>query len=124
MENYYQSQLLSDEWKNKANEIRERDNYKCQAFDCSTPKSRLEVHHIDYINHKAPWQYPNDMLITLCSRCHSKEIYRYKFEENLYTALKMKGFLACDLMALTAFIYTDEQFLTSLLTVIRNKKNG
>ena len=124
MENYYQSQLRQEEWKLRASEIKERDNYQCQAYNCSTPKSQLQVHHLDYFNHKAPWEYPNDMLITLCEKCHRKEITRYKFEEGLFTALKMKGFLHCDLVALTAFIYTDEEFTSSLLNKIRRLKNG
>ncbi len=124
MDTYYQSQLRQGEWKIRRGEILERDNHTCQAFNCSTPKSILQVHHLDYFNHKAPWNYPDDMLITLCEKCHKKEISRYKFEEGLFTALKMKGFLACDLIALTAIIYTDEVFLNSLLTSIRNRKNG
>ncbi len=121
---YYQSQLRQEEWKTRSAEIKERDNYHCQAFNCSFPKSILEVHHLDYFNHKYPWDYPNDMLITLCHKCHSKETTRYKFEESLFTALKMKGFLACDITAMISLIYTDNQFLTDLLRVIRNKKNG
>ena len=124
MDNYYQTQLLSEEWKKKANEIKERDNYQCQAYNCSTLKSHLEVHHLDYFNHHKPHEYTNDMLITLCQKCHKKEISRYKFEENLFTAMKMKGFLACDIVALTAFIYTNQNFLTSLLSEIRTLKNG
>lgn len=120
----YQSLINRKEWQDRSHAIKTRDNLKCQAFNCSTPNSILQVHHLDYFNHKLPWEYPDDMLITLCEQCHKKEISRYKFEESLFTAMKMKGFLACDIVAMTALIYNDKKFLTSLLSVIRKLKNG
>jgi len=120
----YQSLINRKEWQDRSHSIKTRDNLTCQAFNCSTPNSILQVHHLDYFNHKMPWEYPDDMLITLCEQCHKKEITRYKFEEGLFTALKMKGFLACDIYAMTALIHTDTKFITSLLSTIRNLKNG
>lgn len=120
----YLKLLNRKEWQDRSHQIKTRDNLTCQAFNCSTPKSILQVHHLDYFIHHNPWDYPDDMLITLCKDCHQKEIARYKFEEGLFTALKMKGFLTCDLMAMTALLYTDKVFLTSLLNTIRHKKNG
>lgn len=124
MNSPYQNLLNRKEWQDRSHHIKTRDNLKCQAFNCSTPNSILQVHHLDYFNHHDPWDYPDDMLITLCEQCHKKEINRYKFEQDLYTSLKMKGFLACDIMAMTALIYTDKVFLISLLDTIRYKKNG
>lgn len=119
----YQKELNTKQWQDKSHRIKIRDNLKCQAFDCKTPNAILQVHHLDYFNHTKPWQYPDDLLITLCAVCHEKENHRYIFEQNLFTALKMKGFLYCDLVAFTALVHTDKKFLNSLLTVIRNKKN-
>ena len=120
----YQSLINRKEWQDRSHAIKTRDNLKCQAFDCSTPHSILQVHHLDYFNHKKPWEYPDDMLITLCEQCHKKEQTRYINESSLYTSLKMKGFLASDLIAMTCLIYTDDQFVSNLLNRIRKFKNG
>lgn len=124
MSSKYQAELSTKHWQDRSHAIKTRDNLKCQAFNCATPDSPLQVHHIDYISHQRPWQYPDDMLVSLCSTCHEKEQTRYHFESNLFTALKMKGFLACDILALTTLLYVDKTFLNSLLSVIRTKKNG
>jgi hypothetical protein len=124
MSSLYQKDLNTKQWQDRSHRIKTRDNLKCQAFNCKTPNASLQVHHIDYFNHKKPWQYPDDMLITLCSVCHELENHRYYFEASLYTALKMKGFLACDILAFTALVYTNPAFLNDLLNEIRNKKNG
>jgi hypothetical protein len=120
----YQSQLNQKLWQDRSHAIKTRDNLKCQAFNCSTPNSILQVHHLDYISNKKPWEYPDDMLITLCSVCHSKEQQRYIFENNLFTALKYKGFLSCDIYALVALLYSNQRFTDNLLSQIRNMKNG
>lgn len=120
----YQKDLNTKHWQDRSHQIKTRDNLKCQAFNCTTPNAILQVHHLDYFIHKKPWQYPDDMLITLCAICHEKENHRYIFEQNLFTALKMTGFLSCDLTAFTALVHTDLKFRTSLLNTIRRKKNG
>ena len=96
----------------------------CQAYNCTTPQAILQVHHLDYFSNKDPWNYPDDMLITLCSVCHKKEENRYKLEGRLFVAMKMKGFLACDILALTTILYTDKHFVDNLLTDIRKIQNG
>lgn len=120
----YQKILNRKEWQDKSHEIKTRDNLKCQAFNCTTPHSVLEVHHLDYFSNKDPWNYPDDMLITLCHDCHKKENNRYLLESRLFTALKMKGFLACDIMAFTALLYSNSRFVDNLLTDIRDIQNG
>ncbi len=119
----YQSKINSKLWQDKSHRVKTRDNLKCQAFDCSTPNSILQVHHIDYIFGVEPWDYPEDMLITLCQDCHAKEKSRYKLENLLFTALKMSGFLASDIVALTTTLY-DSKFSNHLLTIIRKYQNG
>lgn len=32
----------------------------------------LNVHHKYYVEGKKPWEYSNDVLITLCTNCHEK----------------------------------------------------
>jgi len=116
----YTNKLQNPLWQKKRLKIFERDNYTCQAAGCGDAKSQIEVHHYDYITGIEPWDYPDDMLITLCHKCHDKERGRVELEKDLATTLKMKGFLLCDLLALSSKIDTDTVFTTSLLKILRN----
>lgn len=120
----YQKLINRKEWQDRSHYIKTRDNLKCQAHDCKTPDAILQVHHLDYFSNTDPWNYPDDMLITLCKVCHAKENDRYLLEGRLFTVLKMKGFLACDIMAMTAILYTDSRFVDNLLNTIRKIQNG
>ena len=70
----YREYLKHPKWIEKAFEIKERDNFCCQ--ECHAYINGLEngnyldVHHIQYLPSRMPWEYPNDLLITLCRRCH------------------------------------------------------
>lgn len=121
----YENWLKRKEWQKRRLYIFERDNFKCQCSTCKTPNSTLEVHHIEYLSYDLkPWEYPDDMLITLCHVCHSKENSRSKIEEELSVCLKMKGFLYSDISALVALAYSHKSFTTDLLTRLRNMRNG
>lgn len=76
MQNAEYIKLLNDvRWKAKSLQIKKRDNNKC--CNCGDTK-RLHVHHRQYhfilkLNqYKNPWDYPGDVLITLCTECHLK----------------------------------------------------
>ena len=84
----------------------------------------LEVHHLDYLGDFKPWEYPMDMLITVCKTCHNKENTRYKSEKMLLNTLKMKGFMVGDLVALSCKFDTEDNFTKSLLTALRKMQNG
>lgn len=66
----------SKEWKLCRERILQRDKYTCRH--CGISKSNnnniiLQVHHKKYIKNKHPWEYSDDILITLCKGCHAKE---------------------------------------------------
>ena len=63
----YGEQLSSMEWKIKREYILQRDNFKCVS--CGL-KDYLEVHHKYYIWGRNVWEYDNEVLVTLCSKCH------------------------------------------------------
>lgn len=65
----YSKKLLDPQWQKKRLEILNRDEFKCQW--CGDVKSTLHVHHKKYENGLSPWEYPDESMITLCSRCHS-----------------------------------------------------
>lgn len=63
----YYGLLLDRKWKRKRDQILNRDKWKCTV--CGSRKE-LEVHHTYYIYGHAPWEYPNNSLITVCHTCH------------------------------------------------------
>ena len=63
------SELLKDQrWQDKRKEILKRDNHECQY--CGLGLRRVNVHHLIYIKGLKPWEYDNELLITLCDIHH------------------------------------------------------
>lgn len=87
----YEELLKRPEWHTKAIRIKERDSWRC-AY-CGNICD-LEVHHKYYSRYPndqkvAPWNYPDDALITLCHKCHEKvhqtktiKLYYRKYTDN------------------------------------------
>lgn len=77
----YIKKLEDVRWKAKTIQIKKRDGHKCR--NCGTNKY-LSVHHRQYhfilsLNQfKNPWDYPEDLLITLCNKCHFSGHKYYK----------------------------------------------
>jgi len=65
----YSKDLQNGQWQKKRLEIMQRDDFKCL---CCKSKDSLVVHHLYYKYGMKPWQYKNDSLVTLCSKCHTK----------------------------------------------------
>jgi len=63
----YYKELKSSKWIKRRNEILKKDNYKCVR--CGSEKN-LQVHHVKYIENRKAWNYPDELLITLCKDCH------------------------------------------------------
>jgi|GEM_PF-2018239 hypothetical protein len=119
----YQDDLKTDSWQKRRLYILERDNWTCQAPSCDKKDKIFDVHHKIYIGDIKPWLYPDDLLITLCKKCHQKEQDRVGLEIHLSNTLKMKGFLVSDLLAFSCKLDTDDIFCTSLLKILRNFQN-
>jgi hypothetical protein len=114
----YKKKLQDQRWLTKRAEILIRDKHTCQHPGCSKSDG-LQIHHTDYIPSIDPWDYPNDMLLTLCQLHHGKELHRKKVENQLFTAFKMKGFLLSDLLHLSTKLHYDEVFTVTLLNKLR-----
>jgi 5-methylcytosine-specific restriction endonuclease McrA len=76
--------LLTDiRWTSKCKIIKSRDNFKC--VNCRST-DKLAVHHRQYhfvkslYRLKYPWDYPDELLITLCQKCHGKGHAAYKIK--------------------------------------------
>ena len=73
----YSEKLRHPLWQKKRLEILERDNWSC--WICSGKDNTLHVHHIFYdAAYENPWDYPDHILLTLCSECHKEEHITYK----------------------------------------------
>ncbi len=121
----YKEKLKDDRWLLKRKEILHRDHFTCRGHLCPSPKQTIvQVHHMDYIPGIEPWEYSNDMLITLCEHCHGGERWRKQVEERLLAVLKQKGFLLSDLLAMTTLMYNDQEFTLSLLQTLRKYQDG
>jgi hypothetical protein len=116
----YREKLLDPKWQRKKAQILQRDNFTCRNEKCKSTEITLHVHHLDYIPGINPWDYPDDMLLTLCAVCHDKENERLMLERYLSNSLKMKGFLISDLLSLACKIDTDDEFTATLLKALRN----
>ncbi len=67
----YSEKLKNPLWQRKRLEVLNRDNFTCQI--CKSTDKNLQVHHRHYLTAREPWDYPNELLVTLCYECHKKE---------------------------------------------------
>jgi hypothetical protein len=67
----YAEKLKDPRWQKKRLEIMGRDEFMCQG--CQDTTSMLSVHHRYYVKGREPWDYPDNLLVTLCQVCHEHE---------------------------------------------------
>lgn len=108
----YTEKLADPRWQRKRLEIFNRDNWTCQC--CGDKASQLEIHHTQYWPGKEPWEYPGDMLITVCHKCHGEEQVRFQYEKELITALRSTGIHAMEISVLAQMIFSSAQFRRQL----------
>jgi hypothetical protein len=85
----YSEKLRDPRWQKKRLEILERDKFTCQY--CGHDDLTLTVHHKTYNKKTEPWEYPDDMLITLCEGCHKDETeQREDADKKLFAILRNK----------------------------------
>jgi hypothetical protein len=70
----YAEKLRSPEWQRKRLEVMQRDEFACRG--CQDTKNALNVHHCYYLPRTAPWDYPDESLVTLCDGCHNELTFR------------------------------------------------
>lgn len=64
----YHTLLRNPKWQRRRLEIFERDGWRCRS--CQDDQAELQVHHRWYAAGKMPWEYPDEVLLTLCKSCH------------------------------------------------------
>lgn len=85
----YTQKLKDPRWQKKRLEILERDSWTCQ--ECEREDQPLHVHHHYYLKGKAPWDYHNSALQTLCEVCHEeKEAWLQEMRRELSRATPSK----------------------------------
>lgn len=85
----FKEQYRHPNWQRKRLEIMERDQFMCQA--CYSDEDTLNVHHKRYFKGRMIWDYPNELLVTLCEGCHE---YQHESSEGMKTiigALRVDG---------------------------------
>lgn len=97
----YLEQLQTQEWKAKRQEIIERDK-KCQICGAN---NNLQVHHLIYLKNRLAWEYPNELLIVLCEKCHKKEHFFRKKLENKIKKMLIAGLTSEEILDILK-IYT------------------
>lgn len=99
----YRKLLKDPRWQKKRLEILERDNFTCR--DTGATDEELHVHHCWYAR-GAPWETPNEYLLTLCASAHK---FRQDLERRAKDALGL-------LMAKTPCHDGDEDDLLMLVS--------
>lgn len=65
---WYRERLKDPLWTRKRYEILVRDDFKCTVEGCDG--GGLQVDHKKYLPGRKPWEYPNELLQTLCEVHH------------------------------------------------------
>lgn len=61
------------QWRELRKRIFLRDNYQCNHCGRQFKERDLQVHHLTYLDGRDAWDYPEELLITYCKRCHAEE---------------------------------------------------
>jgi len=90
-------------------QILSRDEFSCTK--CGDDSNTLHVHHRYYIRNKDPWDYPEQILITLCENCHkNEEEEKEETQKLIYQTLLGRGFLNYDIQMLSELIEAEVPF--------------
>lgn len=95
---HYSQKLLDPRWQQKRLYILERDHWECQI--CGDSTSTLMIHHKRYLSQTEPWEYPDNLLTTLCDYCHNQETAKRPSYEQLLLEILRDFFSANDLLGI------------------------
>lgn len=93
----YLEQLQTPEWKARAEQVKQRDGYKCQI--CGK-NYILNAHHVLYEPDLLAWEYPDNYLITLCDTCH---LYEHSIIDNIKHLEEVKELLLSGMMGIDIY---------------------
>lgn len=73
MDNQQKKTYRTSQWYSLRDRIIARDGYCCARCKRTADEVVLQVHHINYLNDRKAWEYPEQELITMCKGCHAQE---------------------------------------------------
>src|SRR5688572_14688798 len=88
--NRYAEKLLDNRWQQRKTSIQIRDKFQCQK--CQAKNETVHVHHRHYLAGRDPWDYPDELLVLLCSNCHKKEEEAADIIKEMAPALHFHGY--------------------------------
>lgn len=112
----YKEQIKSPKWQKRRLEILQRDDFTCQICGCKD--KTLHVHHTAYEKGKMIWEYPDEMLITVCEDCHEYEHSINDSIEDELWSIRKRGVTNHEIYALLQ--YLDINLFQGKHDVIRN----
>jgi hypothetical protein len=121
----YSDKLKDPRWQKKRLEILDRDGFSCCS--CGDKESTLHIHHKRYLKGKEPWEYENDLLVTLCEDCHKRwDILRSEIIEIIDSLFCMEDLTAYrDLLnKIKDYPFWDIDRLTEALEIFRKINNN
>jgi hypothetical protein len=86
----YAEKLLDNRWQQRKTSIQIRDQFQCQK--CQAKNETVHVHHRYYIPGRDPWDYPDNLLILLCAKCHKEEEQAADVIKEMAPALQYHGY--------------------------------
>jgi 5-methylcytosine-specific restriction endonuclease McrA len=92
----YAEKLQHPNWQKKRLEILGRDFFECKM--CLNKNETLSVHHRHYIPGREPWDYPGELLVTLCNTCHKKEEAAATNAQEVLNSLHFWGYFNTDIL--------------------------
>ncbi len=86
---------MDPRWQRKRLEIFERDGWACRW--CGDKHSELHAHHLAY-NGLPPWEVADELIITLCHKCHESAHRRRGFAPlaEIVQGLDLHGYFQFD----------------------------
>lgn len=91
----YSEKLKDVRWQKVKNAIQIRDEFTCQK--CGEKNKQVQVHHRHYISGRDPWDYPEYLLVLLCSDCHKEEENCAEVLKELVPTLHCYGYFNTDI---------------------------
>jgi hypothetical protein len=90
----YSEKIKNPKWQKKRLEVLNKANFTCEL--CHDTEETLQVHHLQYLNGKEPWEYPLDNFKCLCATCHEAiSIINWIDYKDIIKVLKVKS-LGCN----------------------------
>lgn len=114
----YSEKLRHPLWQKRRLEIFNRDNFSCAI--CGDSETELHCHHRRYDSFfKEPWDYPDDLLVTLCKNCHASETADLRDACEYLIEVVKSRFFASDIRTIAnALNYTEADHPEVLSSII------